>query len=86
MNRKRSRHERTIDALAGLLDAAMRVSHLHGEDEDGEPSDWKEWVALRDTCLEAKYALKREGAAGRSYRATRDLPRVEPEVIRKEKA
>lgn len=88
--RKRSCRDKTLDALAGLLDAAMRAE-LHfgrdggpdGTDFGGEPLDDSVWWELRRACLRAKYALKAEGASGRSYRATKDLPG--PVVVRKGK-
>lgn len=50
-----------LDLLASLAFAAARVDSLHGHSEDGSPCDWSEWVDLRRTVMEARYALKREG-------------------------
>ena len=40
--------------LLDLIWAAERVSNKYGTDDDGVPSDWKEWIAVRVACQEAR--------------------------------
>ena len=42
------------EALQELVLAAERVSDKFGCHEDGEPSDWSEWVELRRAIQNAK--------------------------------
>jgi hypothetical protein len=42
-----------------LANAAARVLNKFGVNDDGQMSDWEEWVELRRTLMLAVYHLKR---------------------------
>lgn len=47
------RHATVTMSLSALNDAAVRVSWKYGHSNEGVPSDWSEWVELRNCLLQA---------------------------------
>lgn len=59
----RSKLDKAIDALDRLVMDAERVSKkfgvVVGTDSSERPSDYQEWVDLRNSIQQAKYILKK---------------------------
>jgi hypothetical protein len=47
-----------LNALSMLMLDANRVVNKYGVDDNDKPSDWTEWVDLRNSIMKAKYILK----------------------------
>ena len=50
-----------LETTDDLLAAAGRVDWKFGHDDQGEPSDWQEWVDLRRAMMRVTHARKRFG-------------------------
>ncbi len=69
-----------LETTDDLLAAAGRVDGKFGHDQ-GEPSDWQEWIDLRRAMMRVQHARKRFGHAkekGQQHIATGPRSRQKP--------
>jgi hypothetical protein len=55
--RKKDKLKLIQKVLWRLVSDAERISNKYGHDDDGKPSDYSEWVDLRNTIAKAKEKL-----------------------------